>query len=439
VIARDRVIGKAPGEGGPVLISDLIALGNFVCHNERRLTRKQMASMLERVRKSTTFLLAVFLWLHALFFLPVQPALITRLAQGLRLTPSEIVLFVLLVIFSFLAASGFWRTVGSIAYIYGFPFVLVGYTFWWAFRIIRATNRWLLSQAPSPPIVRSIVFVPTPAPIVSESVQLEVSPDTTKQKAADIWRFLLRPFRRFMLLWCILLLVTTHRTVIWLCLAVVLIQLARLIFLILRFLLFSPQLREILNKIGPALVTPIDNALTALKNVTRDVAPNNELRNLLNQLNIWRTMLDFLKNPYLVSRWGWIFGSVFFGVVYTYISFLFSFAYYGIARVSGIPYSWPDAFVTSIFFPFFFLDLPRTLGIKLLSGIHCVLLLGISIGTVVSFFTRKLDDIRRAATEVSDRFAEQTIQEKYTILQEMFVTKAVPTPEEAKETGAQRH
>lgn len=241
-----------------------------------------------------------------------------------------------------------------------------------------------------------------------------------------------------MLLWCILLIVTTHRAVMWLCLLVVLAQLARQIFLILRLLVFSPKLRESLSKVGAAFITPVDNALAALRNVTRDLAPSNELRNLLNQLNVWRTMLDFLKSPYLLSRWAWILGTMFFAIVYAYISFLFSFAYYGIARVSGVPYSWPDAFVTSIFFPFFFRDLPRTLGIKLLSGIHCVLLLGISLGTIVSFFTRKLDDIRRVATEVSDRFAEETIQENYTILQEMFVPKATPTSasEEAKKEAA---
>ena len=224
----------------------------------------------------------------------------------------------------------------------------------------------------------------------------------------------------------------------WLCLAVVLAQLARQIFLILRLLVFSPKLGESLSKFGPALVTPIENALAALRNVTRDLAPSNELRNLLNQLNMWRTMFDFLKNPYLLSRWAWILGTAFFTIVYAYISFLFSFAYYGIARVGGIPYSWPDALVTSIFFPFFFLDLPRALAIRLLSGIHCVLLLGISIGTIVGFFARRLDDIRKAATEVSDRFAEQTVQEKFAILQELFVTKATPTStgEEAQRAAA---
>lgn len=310
--------------------------------------------MLERIRKSTTFLLAVFLWLHALFFLPIQSTLVTKSARVLRLAPSEIVLFTLLVIFSFLAASGFWRTVGSIAYIYGFPFVLLGYTFWLAFRLIRATNRWLMSQSPSPLIVRSIIVAPIQGPIVPASPQtVVVTPDTAKKTNADMWRFLLRPFRRFMFLWCILLLAATHQTVVWLCLGVVIAQLARQIFIILKFLLFSPKAWETLRKIGPALIAPINDALIALGNITRNVAPSNELRNLLNQLNLWRTLLDFLRNPYLLSRWAWILVTVFFATVYVYISFLFSFAYYGIARVSGVSYSWPDSFVTSIFFPFF--------------------------------------------------------------------------------------
>jgi hypothetical protein len=63
-----------------------------------------MAKLSESVRKGTTVLLALFLCLHALFFLNVQSALISKCTQLLRLTASEVVLFALLVIFSSLAA-----------------------------------------------------------------------------------------------------------------------------------------------------------------------------------------------------------------------------------------------------------------------------------------------------------------------------------------------
>ena len=51
-------------------------------------------------------------------------------------------------------------------------------------------------------------------------------------------RFFLRPFRRFMFLWCFLLLVTNHVEIVWLCLIVVLVQLGRKIWVILQALLF---------------------------------------------------------------------------------------------------------------------------------------------------------------------------------------------------------
>jgi hypothetical protein len=281
-------------------------------------------------------------------------------------------------------------------------------------------NRWLKSQAIPPQFGSSVTVEPVePVNVPASANSVEVG---AKRTAAEILRFLLRPFRRFMLLWCVLLVVTTHVAIVWLCLVVVLAQLARQIFVMLKLLLFSPWVGETIRKIGPALLNPINGALAALAAVTRDAAPTSELQNLWNQLNIWTKILSFLKNRYLLSRWAWVIAFIWLGGIYTYIALLFSFAYYGIARVSGISYSWPDAFVTSMFISFFFRDLPKILAVKLLSGIHVFLILGVGVGTILNFLGRKLDAIRTAATEVSDRFADQTIQEKYAILAEKFAS-----------------
>jgi hypothetical protein len=77
-----------------------------------------MAALSESIRKITTFLLAVFIWLHALFILSVQSTLAARCAQYLRLTISETILLALLVIFSFASGSGFWKPFRSLPYIY---------------------------------------------------------------------------------------------------------------------------------------------------------------------------------------------------------------------------------------------------------------------------------------------------------------------------------
>jgi hypothetical protein len=104
-----------------------------------------MAAIFERIRGAATFLLAAFIWLHALFFLNVEPTFIAKYAGILRLSSAEAVLVSLLVVFSFLTASGFWRTLLSLLYIYFFPFVLLLYGLFLFFLALRALNRWLRS------------------------------------------------------------------------------------------------------------------------------------------------------------------------------------------------------------------------------------------------------------------------------------------------------
>jgi hypothetical protein len=344
--------------------------------------------------------------------------------RKLRLTSSELVLFALLVTFSFLAASGFWRTVRSLLYIYFFPFVLLAYAFYLCFLLLRGMNRWFTAQA-TPQLGNALAAQPDASAIVPVIAANSESRVGARETFEGVLRFLLRPFQRFMLLWCILLLVTTHFAVVWLCLVVVLAHLARKIFFLLKMLLFSdPWLR----KIGEILPSGLNNALAALAAVALDAAPKNELQNLWSQLKTWRSILAFLKGPYLLSRWAWVVGILFFGSIYIYIAFLFSFAYYGIARVGGVFYSWPEALITSLFIPFFISDLPKILAVKLLGGIHCLLIVVVGAGTIVNFLRRKLDAIRRAATELSDRFADQSIRDKYVILEEKFSPATIPAP-----------
>ena len=106
-----------------------------------------MPALSETVRKITTFLLAIFLWLHALFFVNIQSSFATECARYLRLTTSEKLLVALLVIFSFAAGSGFGKTFRSLLYIYAFPFVLFWKAMYWAFLALRSINRWFKAQS----------------------------------------------------------------------------------------------------------------------------------------------------------------------------------------------------------------------------------------------------------------------------------------------------
>jgi len=371
------------------------------------------------------------LWTHALLFLNIQSPVISGAAGLLRLTSSEIVLFALLLSFSFLAASGFWKTIRSLAYIYLFPFVLFMYFLYFCFLLIRATHRWLKVQGNlqmGEAVVSDQKALTTlPGPPTSSGI-----PSEATENASGLLRFLLRPFRRFTFLWCILLVVATHAVIVWLSLVVVLIHLARKIRLILKMVLFSDLW---LQRIGANILTSLDKVLAGLAGVTLDSTPTVELRTLWNQVSSYRRMLDFLRDPYILSRWAWVLGIAFLGSVYAYMAVLFSFGYYGIARVGGVRYSWPEALVNSVFIPFFATDLPKILAIRVLGGIQCTLVVLVGIGTIRNFLQRKLNAVCAASAELSNRLREREIQEKYLILEEKFSNPTGTAPGDGTTKG----
>ena len=374
--------------------------------------RRQVA---DRIRKATTFVLAMFLWLHAILFLDFQSPLIVTLSGFAKLTSSEVVLLVLLFAFSLLAGAGFWRMLLSILYIYFFPFVL----FWRLFQIfvvvLRLINVWFNAQrgiqpsesATAPTTIHAITTTAQPQPAVT--------PKPGVKKDKPLWHYLLRPFQKFTFLWCILLLITTHRAILSICLVVVSVQLARKVFFVLKFLYFSDVWWQ---KYRPVMFAGLQKTLDAFDAIAPDVGPSNELKQLIGQLDLWEKILNFLTDSYLMSRWGALIVAAVLGTIYTYFAFLFSFLYHGLAYAWGVQFAWSDAIVTSAFIPFLITDLPKVAVVRFVGGIHCTLIVAVGVGTIVRFFRRKLDDVRKSAEEMRKRLADQSVREKYLLVRE---------------------
>jgi hypothetical protein len=253
-----------------------------------------------------------------------------------------------------------------------------------------------------------------------------------KERMREVINFLLRPFRRFMFLWCILLVSSTHAQIVWVCLVVVLLHLARRIFALLKVMLFfDSQLKKAIARVFDV----VGSAADAVDTFTPGTTPSNELRNMWNQVKTWKLITDFLRDKYLVSRWAWVLGIISFGSLYTYIALLFSFVYFGIASVSGISYSWVDSLVSSLFIPFYATELPKTFILRLLAGVHITLVLTVGIGTFFSFLQRRLFMIRTAATVVNDKLIDATFQEKFLILGTKLAESPANSPQE--QTGTQ--
>jgi hypothetical protein len=281
---------------------------------------------------------------------------------------------------------------------------------------------------------------------VAQSQNVPVSPSPTtpvqsssqigkEKKGTEVLELLVRPFRSATLLWCFLLLFTTHVWVLRVSLGVVLVQLGRKIFRLLEVVLFSgPWLREA----GQRLMTRIDTIFAAVDLVTRESVSTAELKNLFLQLRAIEKVLRFLENRDLVVRWAWLLTLVFLGGVYSYMALLFSFVYFGVARVGGVAYSWPEAFVTSLFIPFFTGDLPHIIWAKLLGGIHCALILTLGIGTIFTYIHRRLELIRSEVTGLSERLADQSVRERYRILEEKAAAVPAKSPIPTDKSGVDK-
>jgi hypothetical protein len=380
-----------------------------------------MKTALENIRKVTRFCLAGFLWLHAFFLISPQPVVISRLAQFVHFTTAEVVLVTLLVLFSFIAGSGFWKGFKNLIYIYLFPFVVAGYLLWGCCRLL-----WWIAKSFSPEAkTKVIVAEQSPAQlIVTAQAQTSAAPDANRWNSQKVLLVLSRPLRRFTLVWCVLLLLTTHTVLLWLSLAVVLVHLARAAFRILKITLFSAKW---FTKIIQAMADGIEANLAKLESITNDSAPTPELKTLWNTIQGYPKVFGFLRDGALISQWAWILCGVFLTVVYLYLAVLFSFAYYGIARINGTAFGWPEALVTSVFIPFYVADLPHILAVRILGGFHCAILVAASIGTLAGYVRRRLKSLHTVATIVSVRLEDEKLREKYEILQKKFAAAANST------------
>jgi len=57
---------------------------------------------------------------------------------------------------------------------------------------------------------------------------------------------------------------------------------------------------------------------------------------------------------------------------------------------------------------------------KIIETRALILVFAVSVGTIVNFFLRQVDSIRKVAAELIDRMADQKTREKYLILEAKF-------------------
>jgi len=388
-----------------------------------------MKQFMRWVRKTCRFLFASFLWLHALFILDVAPSL-APYAQRLRTNVAELTVLLLLVVLNLLDGYGIGNVIVDALYIYFFPFIFLFYCVLLLFKAILKGYALLWGQ--DEPLNVSFekiraklptAQIPREQPVVvqaPQSVVPQTPPESQARNKRSVLGIALRPFMHFALLWGLLLLLASHRLFVWIALFVVLFHLAK--FLIGAFALaiisrnWLGQLEQRLRKYADEL---INKALLA-KEITQD------LQQVWLALTALEIGIALLRNRRRIGQWTMYLGILFFLGIYLYLALVFSFAYYGVARLSNLSYAWATSFVNSLFMPFAFTGLPPNNWIKLLAGIHGFSVLALGIGTILGYIGQRLDSLHVVADELSGRLQQAEVRAKLAAMSEKFRQQQPP-------------
>jgi len=381
-----------------------------------------MVKTVETMRKGTRFLLATFLWTHAFFLLNIHSQLVTALRGRFSFTAAEATLILLLVTLSFISGSGFLEAVKNLAYIYFFPFVALFYLFYWPIRFAirrkaKPTDAIDIQQKSKPTM--PLTFT---APIS----------EAEKEKTAEwvsIGKVITRPFRKFTFIWCLLVAFAAHRYILIVATAVLLLQLTRKIHAV---VVLTWSSKTAIEKAIERMIAYFTESIDALSGADVAGTPVRDLRNLINKLKGIEFLFRFIANTAAFWLSTMIAAATVLVLTYVYFAVLFAFAYIGVSRIVGMPLTLGDAIVTSLFIPFYASDLPKSPFVRILGGVHCVLVLTLGVGAAMNYFRRQLEPLQNTVAVLQVRLADENLRERYLVIQE----KIKSVDETKKEGGS---
>lgn len=364
---------------------------------------------MKRLRSFIRAFAALVLWLHAAFILPVSPPPIAWLAHAVHLQSTETTILLLLASLSLLRSYGWKNVAVDSLYIYFFPFIVV-------FQVASL----LLS-----PLFRNNKRSQAEArTVVVANVPRSTSSATWHTSTKGLFDFLRLPFQGYTFLWCVLIVFSTNTAFLWIGLTVVFIHAGRAV---VRSMKIALKADGWLGEVDKRLTKQAEEAIQKVK-AAEGEADEKELRNAVTMLRSFYATVKLLESRPQVTKFFIGASLIVFACAYVYLGFLFSFLYYGLARVQSIPYGWPNALVTSLFIPAMVGSLPDNVWIKAVGGVHWLLVVTGGIGTLVSYMQRRLNNLYAAIDGLTARLSDAELEQKYTTLSQKFSPEPATPP-----------
>ncbi len=373
-----------------------------------------MTKPLDQTRKVIRFVLSGYIWLHALFLVDGHSKFIGLLTRWLHLSIAETVTLLLLVAFTFVSCGGIWQTTINCLYIFFFPFILMGKVLYYSGKLAFAIAR-SLGFRPRKNTIDAPTETKRENSTILSAPLSEIHETALKENSRVFLDVMTRPLRSWTVLWCLLCLSAVHKPVMWVSLLVLLSHLGRSLFRALRLALFS---RSWLAQLEGGIRSAVNQRIDKLFQINFELTPLSELKTLFIQIRAYEIAVRFVKESPIFARATWGIGLSFIGLLYTYFAFLFSFAYFGLAHLSNVQLSWPQAFVSALFIPIYATNLPETFWIRVLAGIQFTSVVAIGIGTVLNYLRKRVGLLTESAQAMLSRLSEENTQQKYIVLQQ---------------------
>ncbi len=210
------------------------------------------------------------------------------------------------------------------------------------------------------------------------------------------------------------MLLASHRPIVWIALTVLLLQLVAKIYRVTRLFWFS---KPFLAQAATFVSNFLNDTIGKLTSLNFEVVPLTELKNLLTQVKGYKVVVGFVTRSTFFSRLTLGFGILLLVCAHLYFALIFSCVYVGGAKVAGLTLAWLNSLTISVFILAYVTELPNTLMLRVLGGIHFTLFLTLGAGTIVSYFRRQLEPLRSALASVNMRLSAADMQEKLIVLQ----------------------
>jgi hypothetical protein len=381
------------------------------------------------LRRQLRWFAAVAFWANALFIISVPRFPSKRLATLAGISVPEVLLTCALLSLAALSTYGFKNFAVDIIYVYLFPFIFLfklGRVFWRFASKIPGVFAAAVGQE-VPTIDWNKLFVEirpdgTPAeqnkppptiavtPLPSTAVPIVNAP-TDKRGLARFIDNATLPLRSVTFLWCLLLLVATKPVVLIVSLLIVLIHLFRFLASLIG------SIREATAYLDGAerrILGYVIGAIGQIMQESGDAEPSQDTVKTVSRLALWRGACFFASNYNGFSFWLLLVGVGLYLLMYARVSFLFAFVYFGLCKLQGQHLGFLDSMMGSLTMPFSFTDFPRTWPVRLMEGIHTLVLLTIGIGAVRAYIRRKISSLSGAARKVWERLDDDAVRQKMT-------------------------